>query len=196
MTSIHQLPEGHWYIPEGSNLPDLPIQEQGLLQRLLLKVTRKKAKSDSNLNVFLMLARLGAIFPRYLLFLSHLLMKGRISRIDKELLILHTAWRLGCVYEWGHHVQMAKELGISDEYILSMASSDSIHWSERTRTLLKGVDELIDHKRISAETWRDLSTYFNADQLVEFCILIGHYIMVAITINSTGVCLEAGYLES
>ena len=33
------------------------------------------------------------------------------------------------------------------------------------------------------------------DQLVEFCMLVGHYLMVAMTINSCGLVLEPGYLD-
>ena len=190
-----KLPAGQWIIPEKSRLPELADAEQSLLQKLLLKITRNQAGSKDNLNVFLMLARLGAIFPRYLLFLSHILMKGRISRADKERIILHAAWRLGCVYEWGHHAHMAKELGISDAEIQSLASSHASRWDERLSAFVKGVDELIDDKRLSDQTWGRLSKHLTPDQMVEFCMLVGHYIMVAISINSTGVKLEPGYLD-
>lgn len=194
MSSL-KLPPGNWYHPERSRIPALPKAQQGPLQKLLLAVTRRQAKSADNLNVFMMLARLGAIFPRYLLFLSHILMKGRISRVDKERIILHAAWRLGCVYEWGHHAHMARELGIADEEIQSLASTHSKRWDGRLQALVQGVDELIDNKRLSDATWAALSRFYSPEQMVEFCMMVGHYIMVAVTINSTGVQLEPGYLN-
>lgn len=77
------------------------------------------AARGEDLNVFTVLARLGGIFLPYLLFLSQILMKGRIS----------------------------------------------------------------------------LREQLSEDQAVEFCMLVGHYVMVAGTINTLGVRLEPGYLK-
>jgi alkylhydroperoxidase family enzyme len=112
-----------------------------LIQKFFLWITRRGAKSATNLNVFAVFARLGAIFPRYLLFLSHILMKGKISREDKERIILRLAWRVGCVYEWTHHVHMARDLGIADSLIYSLADKSSPLWDEKLTAYVMAVDE-------------------------------------------------------
>ena len=189
------FPPGEWQHKDVRVAP-LPSVEQTLIQKFLLWLTKRAAKASSNLNVFLVLARLGPIFPRYLLFLSHLLMKGRLSRVDKERVILHLAWRLGCRYEWVHHFHMATDLGLSTREILSMADRDSPLWDDRTRSLVQAADELLDKKVLTDMTWAQLRPHLNGDETVELCMLVGHYVMVAMTINATGIQPEASYLES
>lgn len=58
------------------------------------------------------------------------------------------------------------------------------------RTLYHAVDDLIEKKNLSDEAWQALSHHLSKDQCVEFCMLIGHYIMVAITINTLGIQIE------
>ena len=113
-----------------------------------------------------------------------------------ERIILRVAWRVGCIYEWGHHVPMARELGVSDDEILSLAEADSPLWDDRTRTLVRADDELVEHRVLGDGTWRALAAELTDNQLVEFCMLVGHYVMVAMTINACDLELEPGYLEA
>lgn len=191
-----RLPAGRWHVPGQRRVSGLPLSEQGLVTRFFLGVTRRASGGGKVLDVFSLLARLGPMFPRYLLFLSHILKGGRIGRADKERIILRVAWRIGCIYEWGHHVPMARELGITDEEILSLAQEQSPLWGDRTRAFLRAADELVDNRVLGDDTWRALAAELNENQLVEFCMLVGHYQMVAMTINSCGLELEADYLEA
>ncbi len=190
-----RLPKGPWYVPARSRVAALPRSEQSILTRIFLLLTRRAARSPKDLNVFTLLARLGPTFPRYLLFLSHMLKRGVIARADKERIILRVAWKMGCVYEWGHHVPMATELGVSDAEVRSLAEPVSDEWSPRHRAIIAAIDELIDDRRLGDENWARLSREMTDDQMVEFCMLVGHYVMVAMTINSAGVQLEQGFLE-
>lgn len=189
------LPPGSWHQPASSRFQPTPIARRTALQKLLLGITRRRAKADEDLTVFTVLSRLGGIFLPYLLFLSQILIKGRISRADKERIILRVAWRVGCVYEWGHHVHMATELGVSDDEIRSLAEPQSASWDRRLRTLVQAADELVDRRLLSYETWDLLREQLSEDQAIEFCMLVGHYVMVAGTINTLGVRLEPGYLK-
>ena len=60
---------------------------------------------------------------------------------------------------------------------------------------MRAADELIEHRVLSDAAWRSLAAELTDDQLVEFCMLVGHYLMVAMTINSCGLELEPGYLD-
>ena len=46
--------------------------------------------------------------------------------------------------------------------------------------------------RISDDTWAALSERYNEQQLIEVPMLVGHYHMVAYTLNTLGVPLEPG----
>jgi len=190
-----RLPAGRWHEPAQTRVAGLPRSEQGPITRIFLAITRRASGGGKVLDVFSLLARLGPMFPRYLLFLSHILRGGRIGRDDKERIILRVAWRVGCIYEWGHHVPMARELGMSDDEILSLAQEDSPLCDKRTRTFLRAADELVERRLIGDDTWRALSAELTENQLVEFCMLVGHYLMVAMTINSSGLRLEPDYLD-
>jgi hypothetical protein len=65
----------------------------------------------------------------------------------------------------------------------------------RLRALVRAVDELIAQRVVSDDAWRALAGELTANQFVEFCMLVGHYLMVAMTINSCGLALEPGYLD-
>ena len=189
------LPAGNWMLPNESRLSRLPPERQSLLQKQVLRISRKQAGAAEDLNEFKALVRLGPVLPPYLAFLRQILMKGRIPRTDKERIILRVAWRLGCAYEWGHHAHMAAELGISDAEIRSIAAADSPSWHARTSVLMTAVDELLDHRCVAAATWPQLVDQLGEDQAVEFCMVVGHYVMVAGLIFSTGVQIEPGYLD-
>jgi alkylhydroperoxidase family enzyme len=193
--STVEFPKGDWLVVRKPRVGPLPTEQQGLIQKFFLWITRRGAKSATNLNVFAVFARLGAIFPRYLLFLSHILMKGKISREDKERIILRLAWRVGCVYEWTHHVHMARDLGIADSLIYSLADKSSPLWDEKLTAYVMAVDELVAKQRLSNAVWDELSRHLTQDQLVEFCMLVGHYMMVAVTINTVGIQVEQKYLN-
>ncbi len=60
-------------------------------------------------------------------------------------------------------------------------------WGPRQRLLLGAVDELHDHRVITDLTWRALASELTDRQLIELCMLVGHYEMLAMTLNSLGV---------
>lgn len=192
--AVH-LPEGPWVHSSRQRIAGLPLSEQGFFARRLLGLTRRNAGSETNLFVFTLLARLGRMFFPYLMFLSQVLMKGGISRVDKERIILRVAWRIGCVYEWGHHVEMARDLGLTDEDILGIAMEDNPEWDPRLRALVTATDELLRDRRVSNLALDALRDHLDENQMVEFCMLVGHYVMVAGLINTAGLQLEPGYVD-
>jgi len=46
--------------------------------------------------------------------------------------------------------------------------------------------------RISDPTWATLAATYDERQLIELCMVIGHYHLVAFTLNSLGVELDPG----
>ena len=57
-------------------------------------------------------------------------------------------------------------------------------WTERQRLLLAAVDELHDEDAIGDETFAGLRPILSDEELIELCMLAGHYSMVAGVINS------------
>jgi alkylhydroperoxidase family enzyme len=90
---------------------------------------------------------------------------------------------------------MAAELGISDAVMHSIAQEDSSDWEPRLETFIRAADELVAQRTLSDDTWAALRGELSEDQAVEFCMLVGHYVMVAGLINTLGIRIEPGYLK-
>ncbi|MFI6322425.1 carboxymuconolactone decarboxylase family protein [Nonomuraea sp. NPDC050556] len=144
-------------------------------------------------NIFATLVRHRELFARWLPFGSQLLEKGRLGARDRELLILRTASNCGAPYEWGHHVRIGARAGITEPELQRIAEGpDAPGWSAQDATLLRAADELHRDSRLSETTWAALAERFDAEDLVELTMLVGHYTMVAFALNSLGVQLEPG----
>jgi alkylhydroperoxidase family enzyme len=65
-------------------------------------------------------------------------------------------------------------------------------WSERRAAILAAVDELHGERFLSDATWQRAAAHLAPEQMLELCMLTGHYEMVAMTLNSAGVQLEDG----
>ena len=61
---------------------------------------------------------------------------------------------------------------------------DAPGWSERQELLLRAADEMHDKRQIESELWARLTTHFDEVRLIELCLLIGHYEMLAMTLNT------------
>jgi alkylhydroperoxidase family enzyme len=168
----------------------LAVEELTEQQRELLGGAGGLAGTASN--IFATLVRHPGLFRRWLPFGGKLLV-GKLSPRDRELLILRTAWNCKAPYEWGQHVSIAKSSGLTDEEIGRVPrGADAAGWDHADQTLLRVADELHDTATISDHSWAALRARFDDAQLVELPMLVGHYHLVAFTLNALGVPLEDG----
>jgi AhpD family alkylhydroperoxidase len=136
-------------------------------------------------NIFTTLARHRGLFRRWLWFAGGLMPGGRLPREDTELVILRVAHNTGCAYEWGHHERLGKRAGLSPEEIARVrAGAAAEGWSERQRLLLAAADEMHAEGELGDELWVRLSGQLDEARLIELCMLIGHYEMLAMTLNT------------
>jgi alkylhydroperoxidase family enzyme len=143
-------------------------------------------------NIFGTLVRHRGLFRRWLPFGGKLL-SGRMPARERELAILRTAWLCVSNYEWGQHVLIARSAGISDDEIRRVqAGPDADGWEPFERVVLRATDELHADACIADDTWSALAARYDERQLIELPMLVGHYHMVAFTLNSLGVQLEPG----
>ena len=139
-------------------------------------------------NVFSTLARHRGLFRRWLWFAGVLMPGGKLPRSETELVILRVAHNTDCDYEWGHHQRIGRRAGLTEEEIARVRRGASAPgWSERRALLLSATDELHESGRIGEELWSGLCQALDERQLIELCMLVGHYEMLAMTLNSLGV---------
>lgn len=103
----------------------------------------------------------------------------------RELAVLRIAHNAECEYEWRHHVDMAREAGLTDEDIDGVTRGEAA--DELDRAVLTAVDELRHDAAVSDTTWTALSAHLDERQLMELVFTIGCYGALAMAINTFGV---------
>jgi AhpD family alkylhydroperoxidase len=143
-------------------------------------------------HIFTTLARHRGLFRRWLLFAGALMPGGKLPREDTELVILRVAHNTGCEYEWSHHERLAQRAGLSAEEVERVRQGPAAPgWSTRQEMLLAAADEMHAEGEISDPLWARLAAEIDDDLMIELCMLIGHYEMLAMTLNSIKVEPEA-----
>jgi alkylhydroperoxidase family enzyme len=144
-------------------------------------------------NIFSTLARHEQLFRAWLPFGGFLLGRGVLPARERELLILRTGYNCACDYEWGQHVHIAERAGIDRGEILRVAQGpDAEGWSAQDAALLRAADELHAQAKITTPTWDALAQRYDQRGLIEIAMVVGHYHLVAFTLNSLEVELDDG----
>ena len=170
--------------PSTPRLPPLTLEEMTDEQRELVG----GAGSGPPMNIFATLVRAPGLYRRWSPFAGKLLRGGKLPERDRELVILRTAVRCDAAYEWGQHVSIGRQAGLSDEEILRVAKGPGEDgWSDHDRALLVAVDELQDAHCLSDGTWQALAAGYSEEQMIELTFVSGHYALLAGALNSCGV---------
>jgi 4-carboxymuconolactone decarboxylase len=176
--------------PQTPRIPPLRDEETDEQTSTLLDEVR--LPNAEAVNIFATLVRYPGLYRRWMPFAGKLL-AGKLPARDRELLILRSAWRCASSYEWGQHVRLAKQAGISAEEIDRIATGpDAPGWDPFDRTLLTAVDELHDDACLTDATWATLASRYEERQMIELPMLVGQYHMLAFALNSLGVQREPG----
>ena len=96
-------------------------------------------------------------------------------------------------YEWGQHVGIAREAGLTDAEIDRVAAGPAAEgWSRADRALLQAADELHDDQLVTDATWDELSLDWDTEQLMDIVFTVGIYTQIAMALRSFGVQREDG----
>jgi alkylhydroperoxidase family enzyme len=172
-------------------IPPLPLSEWNTDVQEMMATLERDGKV---FNIFSTLARHPALLRRWLVFGNHVLGKSTLPARERELAILRTGWLCRAEYEWGHHVAIGKEAGVSvDEIKRVTLGASAPGWAPLEAALLRAVDELHADSFISDATWKTLAQRYNDQQLIDLIFTVGQYKLVCMALNSLGVQLEEGY---
>lgn len=142
-------------------------------------------------NIFRTLANHHKLAKRWLVFGNHILAKSTLPPRDREIAILRIGWRCQSAYEWGQHVLIGKQAGLSAEEIERIKQApDAEGWTDHERLILTAADELKDDAFISDETWAGLEKTYSDQQMMDLVFTCGQYNMVSMALNSFGVQLD------
>jgi 4-carboxymuconolactone decarboxylase len=145
-------------------------------------------------NIFTTLARHPGLLRRWLVFASHILTKSTLPARERELAILRMGWLCRAEYEWGHHVAMGQEAGLTTAEVQRVKQGpDAPGWSPLEAAVLRAVDELHADSFIGDTTWHALAQHYSVQQLIDLIFTAGQYKLVCMALNSIGIQLEEGY---
>ena len=168
------------------NLRDLGLVNGALARALGV------ASGGAPPNIFLTLGRHRTLFRKWLLFAGGLMPGGTLKRSESELVILRVAATMRCAYEWDHHERLAKRAGVSEQAIecVRQGDLDAECFSPRERAFLQACQDLYDRREILEDTWRARIELATEVEIIELCMLVGHYQMLAMTLNTLRVPLD------
>jgi alkylhydroperoxidase family enzyme len=136
-------------------------------------------------HIFTTLGRHRRLFRAWIRFAGALMPRGKLPRDETELVILRVAHNSGSEYEWSHHERLGKRAGLSEDEISRVREgAEAPGWSPRQALLLRAADEMHHERHIGKELWGQLAAELDDVRLIELCMLIGHYEMLAMTLNT------------
>ncbi len=168
-------------------LPPLPADQwdDAVDQALAVMLPKERRNPDKASNILSTFVRHPALTKEFLKFNVHLLFRSTLPPRLRELAILRVAHRTGSEYEWGQHVRMGRNEGLTDDDIAAVQRGEAA--DDFDRAVVAGVDELMDEFELSDHTWAALSERFDERQRMDFVFLVGCYITVAMALKTFGV---------
>ncbi len=144
-------------------------------------------------NIFKTLTHHPDLAKRWMVFANHILGKSTLSARDREMLILRIGYLCQAGYEWGQHVQISRDIGMSDDEIrLCKTGPETTDIDTKDKLLLSAADELHSDAHVSDATWAGLSEIYNTQQMMDIVFTVGQYNLVSMALNSFGVQLDEG----
>jgi len=169
--------------------PVPPAERSGQIRELL---DHARVGTGPDANIFTTLVRAPGLYRRWLPFGGKLL-AGKLPPRDRELLILRTGWNCRAEYEWAQHARIALDCGLTTEDIRRVVLDPATAgWAPFDGTLLRAADELHLSSTVTERTWSEMADRYDTEQLIEVPMLVGHYHLVAMALNTFGVELDDG----
>lgn len=162
--------------------------DDAVQQALAVMLPAERRNPDDASNILMTFVRHPALTKEFLKFNVHLLFHSTLPPRLRELAILRVAHRTDSKYEWVQHVKLGMREGLTEEEIAGVQRGEAA--DEFDRTILTGVDELMDRYELSDETWAALGERLDERQRMDFVFTVGCYITVAMALKTFGVELE------
>jgi alkylhydroperoxidase family enzyme len=139
------------------------------------------------------LARNEALLAPFLGWAASLHLEGALPTRDHELLALRAAVLCGSDFEWGEHVEHARDAGVSHAEIRRVAEGPGADgWAAHEAALLQAADDLVAGFDVADARWAVLAGHYDRAQLTEIPFVVGQYVMLSMVANTAQVGLPDG----
>lgn len=160
------------------------LRQVGLMVWLFSRLAGRVTRSTPP-RIFTTLGRNHRLFWGWLHFAGRLMPGGRLPRVDTELVILRVATLRGSAYELGHHTVVGRRAGLDDADIERVRlGSAAPGWNDRQSLLLRVTESLLEHRDLDDDLWAELRATEDERTTIELLMLVGHYDMLATTLNT------------
>lgn len=144
-----------------------------------------------DLAIFRMLGHAEVAFIPWLRFGNALLDPSGFDARLRELSILRVATLTpGAEYEWGQHVAIARQTGVSEEQIAALERGDLDAFGADERLVLDFTDQVVRDAAPDDRTLASFLARFSAAELIHLLLVIGQYMMVGRVMATTGLLPE------
>lgn len=152
----------------------------------------KEAVEAIPLNVFHMSANAPASFMALAGLARSILFESRFDSRKREIAILRVAKVTNAIYEWTHHVAVAKQCGVTDDEIEKIKTEDPVNsLDEEGRILCRVADEISRNVRLSDEALSQILDRYGVREATELILCVSYFNMVSRFLESTRVPLES-----
>ena len=104
----------------------------------------------------------------------------------RELIVLRTAWRADCTFEFDQHAQLAREAGVSEDDIAATRTGPGRSGDPTADLLVTLADEVFDHDCVLDPTWGALCERWGPAQVLELVMTAAFFRLAAVMINAIG----------
>jgi 4-carboxymuconolactone decarboxylase len=175
---------------ETGRIPPGGLRQLGLINWVAAKIAARSVHAPE-MHLFTTLGQHKRLFLTMLPY-SGVLLRGRLPRVDTELVILRVAHLRACAYELLHHRRLGRLHGLNEEtqnrIFAWPDASDGL--TPRQQALLSATDEFVNNRSVSDDTWQQLARHLDRRQLIEFCMLAGQYDGLAATMATIQLPLD------
>jgi 4-carboxymuconolactone decarboxylase len=171
-------------------VPPLPADQwdDSVDRALAVMLPEDRRNPENASNILGTFVNHPALTKEFLKFNVHLLFNSTLPPRLRELAILRVAHRTDSAYEWTQHVKIGMREGLTEDEIAGVQRGEATDAFDRT--VLAGVDELLDEYELSDATWAALGDRFDQRQRMDFVFTVGCYVTVSMALKTFGVELE------
>jgi 4-carboxymuconolactone decarboxylase len=143
------------------------------------------------LNVFLMTANAPVSFKGLGELARSILFESEFDPRKREIAVLRVAQVTRAIYEWTHHVAVAKGYGLTDNEIEKIKTEDPvISLGEEGNLLCRAADEISRNVRLSDEALTQILSRYGVRGATELILCVSYFNFLSRFLESTRVELE------
>lgn len=140
---------------------------------------RVRVDGGEPLRVMATLAHSPPLLRNFMRLGNSILERASLDKRLRELAILRVAQLAGCDYEWAHHVEIGRRVGLSDDDLRALPNwREDSRFDARDRAVLAYAETIARDITVDDATFAAVRAQFNNQELVELTVSIGFYCMI------------------